>query len=181
MRARKSSLLKLPYQLGDEIVLRLRDHSCDADLYELILKNLPRLRMWEQWAQGDISLVDVEAATRDGLLRYRDRTLVPCVVRVGESIAGIVSLRIVGAVGEVGYWIGSTYEGRGVMSRSVRAILQHGFDVYDLDRIELRCASHNLRSHALATSVGFVLSDSLPVVVQVGETEHALVLYSISQ
>ncbi|PKB20796.1 GNAT family N-acetyltransferase [Janthinobacterium sp. 64] len=57
---------------------------------------------------------------------------------------------------KIGYYLGHQYQGRGIASAAVRAVLAHAFGALQLHRIELQCAAGNHASMALAERLGFV-------------------------
>ena len=72
-------------------------------------------------------------------------------------LAGSVSLRInrYSRSGEIGYWIDGGYEGQGLASKAVAAILDQAFGPLSLDRVTLHTDAANNRSRALARRLGF--------------------------
>ena len=62
---------------------------------------------------------------------------------------------------KIGYFLGYQFAGRGFMTASVRAILDYCFNPLELNRIELRCASTNAPSMAVAARLGFTLEGTL--------------------
>lgn len=55
----------------------------------------------------------------------------------------------------IGYYIGSSHQGRGLATLSVRAVLEWCFTELGVNRMELRCASDNLPSQSVAKRLGF--------------------------
>lgn len=55
----------------------------------------------------------------------------------------------------VAYYIGGNYQGKGLATTAVRAVIDWAFEQLALNRIELRCASDNLASQSLAKRLGF--------------------------
>lgn len=55
----------------------------------------------------------------------------------------------------IGYYIGSSHQGRGLATLSVRAVLDWCFNELDMNRMELRCTSDNLPSQSVAKRLGF--------------------------
>lgn len=55
----------------------------------------------------------------------------------------------------LGYYLGGDFQGRGIASSAVRAVLSYCFETLELNRIELRAAASNVASIALAKRVGF--------------------------
>jgi ribosomal-protein-serine acetyltransferase len=61
--------------------------------------------------------------------------------------------------GEIGYWLLSKYEGRGLMTIFVKACIDYGFDKLNLSKIIIKCAEKNARSSAVPKRLGFVQSE----------------------
>jgi ribosomal-protein-serine acetyltransferase len=57
---------------------------------------------------------------------------------------------------QIGYFLGSEFGGRGIMTSAVHAVLTYCFSSLNLNRIELRCAAGNAPSIRVAERVGFV-------------------------
>ncbi len=49
----------------------------------------------------------------------------------------------------VGYWLGETFRGRGLMVRATERLLTYGFEELNLHRIEVRCATQNFASQKI--------------------------------
>jgi ribosomal-protein-serine acetyltransferase len=58
--------------------------------------------------------------------------------------------------GEMGYWLAADAQGQGLVTSACRALIQHAFIDYDLNRLEIRCATNNARSRAIPEKIGFV-------------------------
>ena len=74
--------------------------------------------------------------------------------------------RIVGMVGyhfvhwdnrstSMGYWLAAAEQGRGTMTAAVRALVDHAFGAWNLNRVEIEAAVENDRSRALVRRLGF--------------------------
>lgn len=61
----------------------------------------------------------------------------------------------------IGYFLGYQFAGQGFMTASVRVILDYCFNTLELNRIELRCASANAPSMAVAARLGFTREGTL--------------------
>lgn len=62
---------------------------------------------------------------------------------------------------EIGYELGKEYWGRGLMSEALRAILRHGYEVMNFNRIEAFVNVGNARSVQLLERLGFRLDGTL--------------------
>jgi ribosomal-protein-serine acetyltransferase len=61
----------------------------------------------------------------------------------------------------IGYWLGQSAEGKGLMTRSCRVFVNHAFDQMRLNRVQINCAEGNLKSRAVAERLGFRLEGTL--------------------
>ena len=57
---------------------------------------------------------------------------------------------------EIGYWLSKDYNGRGIMTRAVKALESFGFETFNLNRIGITADSENLKSCAVAERAGYV-------------------------
>jgi RimJ/RimL family protein N-acetyltransferase len=56
--------------------------------------------------------------------------------------------------GELGYWLTKPYRGRGLMTRTVQAIVAYGFETLGLKRIEATAFAHNPASQRVLERAG---------------------------
>ncbi len=148
---------------------RLRIRLADADdAYELIeydRRNADHLRRWEP-ARDPASLFDAGARARSlansaaaaeagraylFFARLRDAaTGIVAVVRLGEIVRGVLQ----GCY--LGYSVDAAYEGRGIASEAVGAVVQFAFGTLRLHRVMANYQPSNERSAALLRRLGFV-------------------------
>ena len=79
----------------------------------------------------------------------------------------------------IGYWLAAPYEGRGLMTAAVGALVEHAFEVWRLHRIELRIAPANERSRALAARLGFTEEGVLREAERFGDEHRDLIMHSL--
>ena len=80
------------------------------------------------------------------------------VIRFRGSLAGVVGHHRVDWANRsvaLGYWLAADAQGHGVMTESCRAFVRHAFDVWTLNRVEIRCAVENVKSRAIPERLGF--------------------------
>ena len=146
----------LPADLGDGAVLRRLTMDDLDEIWALVDVERPRLEPWMPWTEGTRTIDDqrrwLESVVHD------ERTLDGCGIFVDGRYVGGVGLRWdpFDVRGEIGYWIAAAYEGRGLVSRAVRALVDVGFRDLGLHRIEIRAGVGNTRSRAIPERLGFV-------------------------
>ncbi len=62
---------------------------------------------------------------------------------------------------EIGYWLRTSYQGKGYMTEAVEALTQFAFDQLAAERVEIRCDVNNLASAAIPRRLGFQLEGTL--------------------
>ena len=62
---------------------------------------------------------------------------------------------------EIGYWLAEEYWGKGIMTKAIQAVVDYGFQTFDLNRIFARPFSTNFKSQRVLEKAGFVLEAKL--------------------
>ncbi|WP_279014388.1 GNAT family N-acetyltransferase [Actinomyces oris] len=119
-----------------------------------------RLAPWEATlpAGGGETLSTFAAFLRRQTRRARLAEAMPFVVEVDGAFAGQIAVDpiIWGATrsAQVGYWIGSPWQGRGIMRLAVALVLDHLLGPVGLHRVEINVRPDNERSLALCRGLG---------------------------
>ncbi len=140
--------------LDDEVELRLLELRHAAQYYRLVSDNYERL----YWLPAEPTPESTERRLRGGLARFAEGTGVDAGIWDHGALVGFIGLFDIDTAfqsAEIGYWLDKGAEGRGLVTRAGRAMLQHAFDELKLHRVELRCAATNQPSIAVAERLGF--------------------------
>lgn len=134
--------------------LRLEDAE---PIYYLVQANRARLTEWLPWVPGMQSAVDEAAFIRGAHQQLQAGAGLSCALVVDRAIAGTVgcSIKPESRSAEIGYWIAETSEGRGLVTRAVRALTSFLVTDLELHRIVIRAATANTRSRAIPERLGF--------------------------
>ena len=108
----------------------------------------------------------------------------------GFQAAVLVEDEIVGMVGfhsvnwphgstSIGYWLDESHQGRGLMTRAVRTLVDHAFGVWDLHRVEIQAAVDNRRSRAIPERLGFREEGVRREAERIGERYNDLAVYAM--
>ncbi len=99
-----------------------------------------------------------------GFVLKEDPTTTFAIATESEAI-GCIGLRLGTDVhrkaAELGYWLGESYWGRGIMSEAVREFTRWGFEVFDLQRIFAEPFEDNTASVRVLEKAGFVCEGRL--------------------
>lgn len=58
-------------------------------------------------------------------------------------------------IGIIGYWLGEKFQGKGIMSRAFKNVIDYGFIELQLNRIQVNVGVGNYKSRALPEQFGF--------------------------
>lgn len=150
--------------------LRLLREADAEELHALIERNRDRLTPWLDWAGSQ---------TRNDTAEFIRRAKAQAAANDGFQAAIVSHGSLAGVVGHVGidwrrrstaigYWLGAEHEGRGLMTASVRVLVDHALRIWDLNRIEIRAAVENRRSRAIPERLGFRHEGTLREAERVG-------------
>ncbi len=56
---------------------------------------------------------------------------------------------------ELGYWISEGFEGKGLVTKTCRVLIDYAFNELGLNRIVISCAAENQKSCAIPEKLGF--------------------------
>lgn len=150
--------------VGDGITLR-RFMGDDADkVRAAVMRNADHLTPFMQWMVPDYSLdMARDFISRSNKAAVAREMLGFGIFRADELIGsiGMVNFDWKAARTEIGYWIDSGYEGKGIVSKACRALIDIAFADLEINRIEIRCSSKNQRSAAIPRRFGFTLEGCL--------------------
>ena len=144
-----------PFDLGGGALLR-RYRMEDLDgLWSAVEEERDRIGPWMPWVEHTVSKDDerpwLERVTSD-----RDSTGGLSIWVEGEFAGGTGLIADeFGISAEIGYWIRSRFEGRGLVTRACEALITYGFEGLGVHRVVIRAGTENARSRAIPERLGF--------------------------
>jgi len=170
--------------VDDEITLVLAEDRHARVMTDLIVRNQKRLARWEPWAEQPATLEGTRAYIRAALDDFVRGRQISTIIAVdgGRQFVGRCGMRINPQLGsgDIGYWIDGEYEGRGITSRSARALIASVFEELGLSKVDLRTSVGNERSRAVAERLGFSFEGVLPRGLQFLSRADDVALYAVT-
>ncbi len=147
-------------RVGDEIVLRLYRKEDTQELFNLIEQNRNYFRTWLPWLDYNTTEEDSNNFILECQKKYKNET--------GLNLGIFFKNKLVGSIGfieinklhkkaEIGYMLGKKWNGKGIMTKSCKAIVNYAFEKLNLNRVSIRCATKNVKSRAIPEKLGFKL------------------------
>lgn len=169
------------FPIGDRRCLRLLEEADAEELYEVVAANREYLARWMPWAP---------AQTPEATLEFIRRSRRQLADNDGFQAAIVVDDQIVGQIGyhhldwvnrstSIGYWIAEQSQGRGAVTSAARALVDHAFGKWRLNRVEIRCGVGNSRSQAIPERLGFTREGLLRQAERVGDGYVDHLLYAV--
>jgi ribosomal-protein-serine acetyltransferase len=138
--------------------LRLLEERHSSIVYALADRERHRLREWLPWVDATKSEDDILAFIRRTLEQFANNNGFAAGIWDQGQFVGVVGLHPIewrNRRVELGYWLGSDFEGRGIITDACRAIVTYLFVELKLNRVEIHCASENAKSIGVARRLGF--------------------------
>lgn len=159
-----SNLMMFSFTVDDEIELKLLELQDAESLFKRIDENREYLRKWLPWLDSNREENDTKQFIEWSRKQFVDGTDIVAAIWYQQSIVGTVGLHGIvspGGSASIGYWISEEFQGRLIVTRAVRALIDHAFGVLKLHRIEIRCAPGNTQSHGIPLRLGFARERTL--------------------
>ncbi len=152
--------MNLVIPVRENCELRLRTEGDAAAFFKLVDQNRQYLRKWLPWVDATKSANDT--------LKYIQACISKMETRESMDLGIWYEGQWVGSIGfhywdktnrkdTIGYWLAEPFQGKGIMTDSVRALIKYGFEEMNLNRIEILCAVQNTKSRAIPKRLGFHL------------------------
>lgn len=124
----------------------------------LVDANRPYLRRWLPWLDMTKDIDEMIAFVESALRQHTSGLGFQAGVWCAGELAGVIGYHHLEWANRstcAGYWLAEQYQGRGIMTKACKAIVEYAFDDWRLNRVEIRCAMENIKSRAIPERLGF--------------------------
>jgi ribosomal-protein-serine acetyltransferase len=146
------------YNAGNDIELGLFDDRHTEALFALTDQNRAYLRPWLPWVDTTLTRDDTRAFIQGGLYQNAANNGFQAGVWFKGELAGAIGFLYFNwqhRKTEIGYWLGESFQGGGVMTSACAALIDYAFLERGLNRVEIHCAVGNIKSRAIPQRLGF--------------------------
>lgn len=146
----------IPIRTGLE--LRLRVESDAQAVFRAIDKNRKYLRQWLPWLDDSTTVEDTLKYIRSDISEFEKKEGLDLGIWYENQWIGGIGFHAFGGKNRkstIGYWLSEDSQGKGIMTDATRALVTYGFGQLNLNRIEIRCATENVKSRAIPERLGF--------------------------
>jgi ribosomal-protein-serine acetyltransferase len=143
--------------IRDDLYLALLEERHAEDVFAVVDRERAYLRTWLPWVDPTRTADDILKFIRDSLQQFASNEGFAAGIWCGEEFAGVIGTHKVdwqNRKAEIGYWIASKFQGCGIVTEACRAVIDHAFLAWKLNRVEIHCATGNTKSCAIPQRLG---------------------------
>ena len=144
--------------IDDRLQLRTYAVADAQELFDAVNNSRKHLNPWLEWVS--------KTTKPEHSLQFIQQSLHQLNMQEALALGIFEHDKIIGGIGmhawdqetkraQIGYWISSEYEGRGIISRSMVKFVEFLFDKIGLNKIEIHFLQANKRSTKVAERLGF--------------------------
>lgn len=145
-------------KINEKLSLKLRNAEDAEAMFLVSDKNRGHLRPWFPWVDVTLTAEDTKKYLLGELEKFEKKESADFGIWYEEQWIGSMGFHTINNThqwAEIGYWIAKDYEGKGIMTECVKAVIAYGFNTLNLHRIQIKCDSRNKRSEAIPKRLGF--------------------------
>ncbi len=153
-----------------------------ADLLDVVNDNRQYLSRFLPWVGAMQKVSDFERYIQQCEKLVSEKAEMSFVILYHDVLVGRIGIHHINRHnqnGAIGYWLAETAGGKGIMLRCCRTVIDYGFDVLQLKRIEIRAATENVRSKAIPQKLGFTFEGVMRKAELVGDRLYDIAVYSM--
>jgi ribosomal-protein-serine acetyltransferase len=145
--------------VDEEIRLQTLEIEDAEILFRLVDANRLYLREWLPWVDANTTIEESKAFITSAKEQQELNLGFQCGIWNRDHLAGVIGFHRIDWMNknaEVGYWLGASFQGNGIITKSCRSLIDYAFHVLELHRVQLRCATENKKSRSVIERLGFI-------------------------
>ncbi|MGJ1447780.1 GNAT family N-acetyltransferase [Sphingobacterium spiritivorum] len=145
-------------RIDEHIKLQQTSPEHAGGLLEAVDQNRDHLSRFLPWVGNMQKVTDFDQYIQYCIDLYDQQQEISFVILSDQTIVGRIGLHHINQQNKsaaIGYWLNRDMEGKGIISRSCRKIIDLAFNEFGLNRIEIKAAVENTKSQAIPQRLGF--------------------------
>ena len=143
--------------VDEELALRAKSSESFDEFSRIVVSNREHLSAWLPWAENAPDESSVAHYSESPMKKENDEEVNWDIFCRGSlcGAIGLMKREETKTILEIGYWLAQEFNGRGIMTRCVNALVDVTFKQTDTPAIEIGCDKANLPSASVALRAGF--------------------------
>jgi ribosomal-protein-serine acetyltransferase len=146
------------FRISDAIELRILEIRHAEEVWSLVCQNREYLSQWLPWVNYSLQIENTQQYIQAELERYAKNSGFSSGIFYNKVIVGCLGIHDIdwrNKKTSIGYWIGEAYQGKGIMTSACRSMITYLLTELQLNRVEIRACTANLKSRAIPVRLGF--------------------------
>ena len=144
--------------VNDTTSLEFLEEVHAVSLFNLINDNRNYLGEWLPWVDNMQSVENAKNYIAHCIRQATEKTDFAYAIIYEKKMVGRIGMHHINPqnkIGEIGYWLAGGLQGKGIVTKCCSALIHYGFNDLGLNRIEIKCATGNDKSRAIAEKLQF--------------------------
>uniref|UniRef100_H2YVI2 N-acetyltransferase domain-containing protein n=1 Tax=Ciona savignyi TaxID=51511 RepID=H2YVI2_CIOSA len=166
------------YEVNEDILLRPLTMKDAQQSYDVVCKNRSHLKPSLPWVEHVNCLEDEVKWLKSSMQDIQNGTSLQMGIfetKTSKLIGMCGFVNISDRNGWIGYWLGSDFTGKGLMTQCCRKVMEIGFQKLKLKKLIIHAKPENRKSQAVAERLGFVCNGELQNVLYFGVESEMMV------
>ncbi|MDD4604441.1 MAG: GNAT family protein [Bacteroidales bacterium] len=146
--------------VSENILLKQLEHSDADDIFHTIINQQKYLGKWLPFVEFTLEIEDTKKYIQSIVDSQKENCDCVFVIRFKDEFAGLIGLKGTDKPNkktEIGYWLSEPFQKNGIMTASVRSLVQFAYNNLDINRVQIKCAVGNIPSKNIPKRLGFEL------------------------
>ncbi|WP_040952717.1 GNAT family N-acetyltransferase [Gorillibacterium massiliense] len=145
--------------ISDDLHLEILEIRHSEELFSLCDNNRDYLREWLPWVDETVSVKHSKDFIQFSLNLFANNNGFSAGIFYKDNLVGCIGLNSIDWPNKktsIGYWLAEEHQGKGIMTRVCKVIINYVFRDLALNRVEIRAAKQNLKSRAIPEKLNFI-------------------------
>ena len=168
--------------VDEEIELKLLERKDAAELFETVDRCRDYLREWLPWVDSMQKKEDYYSIIEMWLEQFKKNDGFQAAILYKDKIVGMAGYHGIDRNNQktsIGYWLDKDYQGKGIMTKVTKTLVDYAFYELGLNRVEIQCGVHNIKSRAIPERLGFKQEGILREAEFLYDHFHDLMVYGM--
>ncbi len=145
-------------KVDDTIIAELIDDKHAAPVFSLINNNRQYLREWLPWVDNMRSIDNFKNYILKCKKESEQGSDFGYVIIYNGTVGGRIGIHNIdqqNKIASIGYWLTEDFAGKGIITKCCKTIIDYAFDILNVNRMEIKCGTQNLKSKAIPVRLNF--------------------------
>lgn len=167
---------------GEGISLHAPKEELAPAIFKLISDHRIYMAEWLPWVAQTNTIADTISFIKDAQRWNVGGQQFNTIIKYKKEVAGIIGYnKIIKShqQGEIGYWLGKPFQGKGIITQACDRLIHYGFRHLNLRKVVIKVASQNQKSKKIPKKLGFQLEGVLRKDIKIYDQFLDLEIYGI--